>query len=84
MTQTIPEVSQKPCQHGPAIRALRRKEGFHTHEFADLVGVSASHLRNIENEQRVAGLENLNRIARILGVPIAAVSRQPLRAPTST
>ena len=62
-------------QHGPAIRALRKKDGYEVQEFANMLGISYSHLQNIEHENKQASEEDLNRIARLLGVPLAAVSR---------
>jgi len=63
-------------QHGPAIRALRKKDGYEVQEFANMVGGSYSHLQNIEHENKQASEEDLNKIARLLGVPLAAVSRE--------
>ncbi len=62
-------------QHGPAIRALRKKDGYEVQEFANMIGISYSHLQNIEHENKAASEEDLNKIARLLGVPLAAVSR---------
>lgn len=63
-------------QHGPAIRALRKKDGYEIQEFANMIGISYSHLQNIEHENKQASEEDLNKIARLLGVPLAAVSRE--------
>ncbi len=60
--------------HGHALRALREKEGYSPDEMAALVGISGPHLRNLENGHRPASREDLNKIARLLGVPIAAIS----------
>lgn len=62
-------------QNGAAIRALRQKDGYTAEAFAARVGVSYSHYRNIENEHRAASVEVLNRIARLLVVPLAAILR---------
>jgi len=73
----VPTQSRKTTrQHGPAIRALRKKDGYEVQEFANMIGVSYSHLQNIEHENKQASEEDLNKIARILGVPLAAVSRE--------
>lgn len=65
-------------QHGPAIRALRRKDGLSVRELAAQVEVHPQALRNIELERRPTSPEVLNRIARALVVPVAAVSREEL------
>lgn len=67
-------------QNGAAIRALRQKDGYTAEAFALQVGVSYSHYRNIENEHRSASIEVLNRIARQLVVPLAAILRDPAEA----
>lgn len=60
-------------QNGIAIRALRRKEGLSVDDLATAVGVTAPHMRNIENELRSASEEHLARIAKVLDVPLAAI-----------
>lgn len=67
-------------QHGPAIRALRQKDGMDVQTLANLVGISYSHLQNIEHENRQASVEHLNKIARVLQVETVAISRTPLTA----
>lgn len=76
MLHMAPHTRQMHAQHGPAIRALRQKDGYTVQDLANLVGVSYSHLQNIEHENKAASLEHLNKIARILGVSLAAVSRE--------
>lgn len=61
-------------QHGPAIRALRRKDGLSVQSLADRVGLHAQSLRNIELDRRPASWETLNAIARALRVDVAAVA----------
>jgi transcriptional regulator with XRE-family HTH domain len=67
-------------QNGAAIRALRRKDGQSVSDLAESVGLSAQGLTNIENEFRQASPEALNRIARALSVPVAAITRTPVPA----
>jgi len=62
-------------QNGYAIRAFRIKEGLTVNELANSIGVSYSHLQNIEHENRTARPEHLARIARVLHVPVAALTR---------
>lgn len=64
-----------PRQHGPAIAALREKDGLSQTKLAKAVGIHQSTLSAIENEQSSASMPTLNLIARRLGVPVAAVMR---------
>lgn len=64
-------------QNGATIRALRQKDGYTTEAFAEQVGVSYSHYRNIESGRRMTSPELLNRIAQALAVPLAAILRDP-------
>jgi transcriptional regulator with XRE-family HTH domain len=66
-------------QHGPAIRALRQKDGLSVQEFANLLGISYSHLQNLEHENKKASREHLNKAARLLGVPLVAIARNEIR-----
>jgi len=64
-----------PRQNGPAIRALREKDGYKQRGFARLVGLSQGGLSAIEAEKDNAEVATLNRIARQLRVPAAAIMR---------
>lgn len=64
-------------QHGPAIRALRIKDGLSVNGLAELVGCAQSAISNIELERKQPSEQMLNRIARALHVPVAAISREP-------
>ncbi|WP_326646108.1 helix-turn-helix transcriptional regulator [Streptosporangium sp. NBC_01755] len=61
-------------QHGPAIRALRRKDGLSCAVLAERVGLHEQSLRNIELDRKPASWETLNAIARALRVEVAVVS----------
>ena len=63
-------------QNGAAIRSLREKDGWHQPEFARQVGMSQSALSNIEREKRSARPATIHRIARVLRVPVAAITRE--------
>lgn len=63
-------------QNGAAIRSLREKDGWHQPDFAKLVGVSQAALSNIEREKRGARPATIYRIARVLRVPVAAITRE--------
>lgn len=63
--------------HGPAIRALRIKDGLSVEGLAELVGCAQSAISHIELEQKRPSEQMLNRIARALHVPVAAISRKP-------
>ena len=62
-------------QNGAAIRSLREKDGWHQPDFAREVGMSQSALSNIEREKRSARPATIHRIARVLRVPVAAITR---------
>jgi transcriptional regulator with XRE-family HTH domain len=84
MTQTVTTTSREPPgrtqgrlrQNGAAIRSLREKDGWHQPEFARKVGMSQSALSNIEREKRSARPATIHRIARVLRVPVAAITRE--------
>lgn len=62
-------VSLRPA--GARIRELRRRSGIKPGAFAEQVGVSYSHLANVENgHHKGVSVEVLNRIAAALEVPI--------------
>jgi DNA-binding XRE family transcriptional regulator len=84
MTQTVTTTTRAPLgrvqarlrQNGAAIRSLREKDGWHQPEFARKVGMSQSALSNIEREKRSARPATIHRIARVLRVPVAAITRE--------
>jgi transcriptional regulator with XRE-family HTH domain len=70
----VPPTKTTP-QHGPAIRALREKDGLSVEQLAERISMHPQSLRNIELERRPVSVINLNRIARALRVDVAAISR---------
>ncbi len=62
-------------QNGAAIRALRVKDRRSARDLAEHVGIHEQALRNIENNTRPASPQVMRRIADILNVPIAAITR---------
>ena len=62
-------------QNGVAIRAFRQKEKLTVVKLAGYVGLHEQSLRNIENGRRTVSRETLLDIARVLGVPVAAITR---------
>lgn len=64
-----------PRQNGHAIRALREKDGQSQTALAGVAGIDQSTLSAIENEISSAPATTLNRIARGLSVPAAAITR---------
>jgi transcriptional regulator with XRE-family HTH domain len=78
MTAAMPgrQVRGKLRQNGAAIRSLREKDGWHQPDFAREVGMSQSALSNIEREKRSARPATIHRIARVLRVPVAAITRE--------
>lgn len=63
-------------QNGAAIRSLREKDGWHQPDFAREVGVTQAALSNIEREKRGTRPATIYRIARVLRVPVAAITRE--------
>jgi XRE family transcriptional regulator, regulator of sulfur utilization len=74
--ESIPQLQGRLRQNGAAIRSLREKDGWHQPEFARKVGMSQSALSNIEREKRSARPATIHRIARVLRVPVAAITRE--------
>jgi transcriptional regulator with XRE-family HTH domain len=67
-----------PLPNGAAIKAIRQAKGLKGVDLAVAVGISHGHLFNIESSRRKrASDEVLDRIARNLGVPVAAISHHP-------
>jgi transcriptional regulator with XRE-family HTH domain len=62
-------------QNGAAIRAFRKKEELEVAQLARYVGLHPQSLRNIENGRRPAGDDVMKDLARVLGVPIEAITR---------
>lgn len=62
-------------QNGEAIRALRKAHGKGVVELAGLVKIHPQSLRNIENGRRQASHGVIRRLARELGVPVKAITR---------
>lgn len=69
--------SKTPRHNGPAIRAMRIKDGIKPGPFATKALISYAHLDNIENERKQASPEVLYRIAKALNVPVEAIVRDP-------
>lgn len=82
MLTTTPTVDH----NGPAIRAMRQMKGLSCSDLADLVGIHEQSLRNIElydsatrpERPKKCSVETLNRIARVLDIPVGAIVRSPL------
>jgi transcriptional regulator with XRE-family HTH domain len=73
-------------QNGAAIRALREKDGWTQDGLASASGINQAYLSLIESETRDAPVTTINRIARALRVPVAAIMREldePSRAEPS-
>lgn len=66
-----------PRQNGFTIRALRDKAGISTTEMARRLEISPSHYRKIEDETRAATEAQLQVIATVLDMPVAALVRTP-------
>lgn len=76
MNRTLRDTkSARPRQNGAAIRALREKDGWTQTALARAVGMTQANYWRIESEAANARVESLNRIARALRVPVAAIMR---------
>ncbi|RSN12866.1 hypothetical protein DMB42_11860 [Nonomuraea sp. WAC 01424] len=71
----MPPTKNTP-QHGPAIRALREKDGLSVEELAARIDMHPQSLRNVELERRPISHRRLNLLARALQVETAAISRE--------
>lgn len=63
---------------GTTIRRKRQGAGRGLRAFAIQVGISPSHLSRIERGQRGAQPEVLDRIARVLGVPMSEIAKEEM------
>jgi len=68
---------QLPPQNGVAIRVIRERAGTKRNVLAGQVGISESHLRNLETENKSASREHIALLADRLGVPADAITRYP-------
>ena len=62
-------MSRDRCANGAAIKAIRKKDRKTAADVARYAGIETQSLYNIEDGQRNASREKLERIADILGVP---------------
>lgn len=56
---------------GKRVRQLRTIQGYSQEEFAHQVGLDRSYMGGVERGERNVSLENIFRIARALGLPLA-------------
>lgn len=65
----------RPRQNGPAIRAIREKDGWTQTALAKAAGIKQATLSAIESELTNTTVATLNKLARNLRVPVAAIMR---------
>ena len=58
---------------GRRIRELRQKKGWSQEKLAEEAGLHRTYIGQVERGEKSIGVENLVRIARALGVRVAAV-----------
>lgn len=69
----VQDVDPEALELGQNIRAFRRAGGLTLEQFAGAVGVSRSLLSQVENGKASPSIATLRSVARVLGVPIAAL-----------
>lgn len=67
------EATPDPIRVGATVKALRQAHGWALGKFADKVGLSHSHLANIEAGRKRLTYEKARHIADTLAVPLAAI-----------
>jgi transcriptional regulator with XRE-family HTH domain len=73
--RSVTRRGKPPRQNGPAIRALREKDGWSQSALATAAGIRQASLSAIETEVSNATVRTLNILARKLRVPVAAIMR---------
>jgi len=68
-------MSKIKSQFGAAVRKLRNKKGLSQEAFADLCGLHRTYIGAVERGERNVSLENIEKIAKALGVNITALLR---------
>lgn len=68
------EPAEDPKRMGATVKALREAYGWQAGKFAIQVGVSHSHLANIEAGRKRCTPPIARRMAEVLGVPMAAIT----------
>ncbi|KZM68092.1 helix-turn-helix transcriptional regulator [Nocardia terpenica] len=65
---------EDPIRVGSTIRSLREAYGWTRLGLAEAVGLSRSHLSNIEDGRKVCTPQVARKVADALGVPLAAIT----------
>lgn len=68
---------------GASIRAFRRAYGMTEQQLADATGIGRRYLAYIEKGERHVNLMRCRKIADVLGVPLAAITVEAVRAAES-
>jgi transcriptional regulator with XRE-family HTH domain len=69
----MPVMENIKKKFGATVRTMRQKRGLSQEEFADLCGLHRTYIGAIERGERNVSLENIQKIAKALGVSIAAL-----------
>lgn len=82
MATAVPHMASR--HNGEALRTFRVMRGLSREALAEKTGdLSHQHLSNLELEHKQASPELLHRLAAALDVPVGALLREPMHAPTA-
>ena len=69
----MPTMRNIKKKFGATVRTMRQKRALSQEEFADLCGLHRTYIGAIERGERNVSLENIQKIAKALGVSISAL-----------
>ena len=68
--------SNIPIRFGNAVRKLRTQNNISQEDFADMCGLHRTYISDIELGKRNVSLENIERIATALNIPLSDLFRE--------
>jgi len=76
----LEKLSGGPLSFGRAMASVRKSEGWSQEEYAKKLGISKSHLCDVEKGRKVVSPERASRWARLLGYPESVFIRLAIQA----